>query len=102
MDLVREIYTVTRNFPREEQFGLTSQLRRAAVSIPANIAEGYGRGTKPLFAQFACVSRGSLYETRTLLEIAVMTHVATENEIAPLLEQAVKLSRMLEGFIRSL
>lgn len=102
MDLVRDIYRVTRKFPREEQFGLTSQLRRAAVSVPANIAEGYGRGTKPHFAQFACISRGSLYETRTLLEIALATEIASENDINPLLERAVILSRMLDGFIRSL
>ncbi|RYG21796.1 four helix bundle protein [bacterium] len=102
MELVREVYVVTRHFPREEQFGLTSQLRRAAVSIPANLAEGYGRGSKPAFAQFARISQGSLFEVRTLLEIAVTTQTAQEDQIAPLLERAVTLSRMLDGFVRSL
>ena len=102
MELVREIYLLTRRFPREEQFGLTSQLRRAAVSIPANLAEGYGRGSKPSFAQFARISRGSLFEVRTLLEIAATTGTASQNDIDPLLERAVTLSRMLDGFIRSL
>lgn len=68
MALVREIYRVSRNFPKEEQFGLTQQLRRAAVSIPSNIAEGNGRGTSPDFVRFLQFSRGSLSETQTQLE----------------------------------
>jgi len=102
MDLVESVYLVTRDFPREEVFGLTSQLRRAAVSIPANIAEGYGRKSKVSFAHFARISQGSLYELRTELQIAKRTGIAPVAQIDPLLTNSVELSRILDGFIRSL
>ena len=70
MDLVVRIYQITREFPKSEQFGLASQLRRSAVSIPSNIAEGSGRGTKRDFAHFLDQARGSLYEVITQLEIS--------------------------------
>jgi four helix bundle protein len=102
MDLVTEVYRVTKEFPAEERFGLTSQLRRASVSVPANIAEGYGRGSKPAFANFARIAQGSLFELRTELEVAVRIEAASPEALRPLIEQATKLSRMLDGFIRSL
>jgi four helix bundle protein len=102
MELVTGVYLATGRFPKSEQFGLVGQLRRAAVSIPANIAEGYGRGTKPMLVHHSRIALGSLYELRTELEIAVMTGIAPEEETKILLEQAVRLSRILTGFIRSL
>ncbi|AIE87864.1 hypothetical protein OP10G_4496 [Fimbriimonas ginsengisoli Gsoil 348] len=102
MDLVEAVYRVTRRFPRDEQFGLTSQLRRSAVSIPANIAEGYGRGSKASLANFCRIAQGSLFELRTELEVALRTEVASAEELKPLQGMAVELSRMLDGFIRSL
>lgn len=102
MDLVSSVYSVTREFPREEQFGLTSQLRRAAVSIPANLAEGYGRKSKSSLAHFARIAQGSLFELRTEMEIARRTGMVLAERIDPLLEQSIELSRMLDGFIRSL
>jgi four helix bundle protein len=98
MDLVTEVYRVTREFPTEERFGLTSQLRRASVSIPANLAEGYGRASKPAFANFARIAQGSLYELRTELEVAVRVGAASREALT----LAGRLSRMLDGFIRSL
>ncbi|MFJ1438655.1 four helix bundle protein [Capnocytophaga canimorsus] len=70
MNLVKGVHEVTRLFPEEEKFGLTSQIRRSAISIPSNIAEGFGRGSSKSFLQFLYVSRGSLYELETQLYIA--------------------------------
>lgn len=102
MDLVESIYKVTRNFPRDEQFGLTSQVRRAATSIPSNIAEGYGRGSKASLANFMRIARGSLFEVRTQLEIARRIGIISPEELNPIADKAVELSRMLDGFIRSI
>ena len=101
MDLVVEIYRLTSQFPSDERFGLSSQLRRAAVSVPSNIAEGFGRSTQAHLANSARVSLGSLYEIRTELEIAIRTGIATETEVEKAARLAVELSRMLDGFIRS-
>ena len=71
MDLVEEVYKLVKLLPNEENYGLASQMRRAAVSIPSNIAEGYGRGTSAEYARFLGIARDSLYEAETQLEIAV-------------------------------
>ncbi len=71
MDLLVEIYRLTKLFPRDEQFASTSQVRRAAISIPSNIAEGHGRLTKAEFRHFLCVARGSFAEAETQLQIAI-------------------------------
>jgi len=76
--LARQVYEVTRLFPDEERFGLVIQLRRAAVSIPSNIAEGRGRGTKKDFAHFLMQARGSLYEVETQIELANELHCINE------------------------
>jgi four helix bundle protein len=70
MELVFEIYKATKKFPNDECFGLTSQMRRCAVSIPSNIAEGYGRNSQNDFARFLQISAGSLYELQTQIEIS--------------------------------
>lgn len=70
MKLVTEIYQVSRKFPKEEMYGLTSQMRRSAVSVPSNIAEGKGRHTNPEFCQFLIHARGSLLELETQIQIA--------------------------------
>lgn len=69
MRLVKDVYRVTRNFPREEVYGLTNQLRRAAVSVPSNLAEGHGRLSRKEFRQFIGCARGSLLELETQLEL---------------------------------
>jgi four helix bundle protein len=81
MQLVDEIYKLTRSFPKDEIYGLTSQIKRASVSIPCNIAEGIGRNYKKDTIQFLHISRGSLYEVETLLEITRMTASITEKNI---------------------
>jgi four helix bundle protein len=70
VDLVTETYALTQNFPRDEIYSLTGQLRRSAVSVPSNIAEGQGRATKGEFIQFLCHARGSLFEFETQLVTA--------------------------------
>ena len=70
MSLAREIYHLTKSFPKEEIYGLTSQIRRCAVSIPSNIAEGKGRGSDKEFVRFLQISLGSLYELNTQLELS--------------------------------
>ena len=69
-ELVKAVYVLTRKFPTDERYELTDQIRRAVVSIPSNIAEGYGRASNADYAHFLAIARGSLYETLTQLEIA--------------------------------
>jgi four helix bundle protein len=102
MCLVREVYDVTRTMPKEEQFGLTNQIRRAVVSIPSNIAEGNGRGTTADYIRFLQIARGSLFETQTQLEIAVQLHFIPDTSITPLLALSNEIERMLNSVISKL
>ena len=97
--LVTEVYVVTRSFPRDELYGLTSQIRRAAVSIPSNIAEGQARLTPGEFRQFLGVARASLAEMDTQLIIAENLGYLTET--GPLFEQVAEVSRMISGLLSS-
>ncbi|MCL1664268.1 four helix bundle protein [Elizabethkingia ursingii] len=80
MDLVTDIYELVQNFPAEEKYNLTSQIKRSAVSIPSNIAEGAGRKSNLEFIQFLNIASGSLSELETQLEIAIRLKFITENE----------------------
>lgn len=94
MQLVKEIYLMTRKFPKEELYALTSQTKRAAISVPCNIAEGTGRNYKKDTIQFLHVSRGSLYELETLLNIAIMVEIIQEetfNHISLLIDKCMQL-----------
>lgn len=100
MQLVKEIYVITKTFPKEELYALTSQTKRAAVSVPSNIAEGTGRNYKKDTIQFLHISRGSLYELETLLNVAVMVGIIAENvfnRITPLIDKCLQL---INGLIR--
>lgn len=100
MEMVTEIYRATQTFPSDERFGLTSQLRRAAVSVPSNIAEGQGRLTKGEFRQFLGNAKGSLAEVETQLMIS--RNLGYLSDPQPLLEQTAEVARLLNGLLRSL
>ncbi len=102
--LVTMIYQLSGSFPKEELYGLTSQMRRAAVSIPANIAEGQGRRKSGEFLQFLSIARGSLYELDTHLEIAMeLRYLANESpDFRQVREQMREVARLLNGLIKSL
>jgi four helix bundle protein len=102
MDLAVDTYAVSRNYPRDELFGLTSQTRRAASSIAANIAEGYGRSTKPAYLNFLRIAQGSLKELETHLILAERIGVTSAGSTDALLGAADELGRMLNGLISKL
>ncbi|MEN8126262.1 MAG: four helix bundle protein [Planctomycetota bacterium] len=101
MTFVTEVYAITSKYPVSEQYGLTSQTRRSAVSIPSNIAEGYGRNSTSDYVRFLRVSRGSLYELQTQLEIAMNLKYISKDEFANTLSRSDEISKMMFGLIRS-
>jgi four helix bundle protein len=100
--LVTQIYEVTKIFPKEEAFGLTSQMRRCAVSIPSNIAEGHGRNSTRDYLRFLQIATGSLYELQTQLVIANNLSFFSEEAFISLEENAREIERMLSSFVRKL
>ena len=100
MELVRRVYALTRNFPKVEQYRLVDQLTRAAVSVPSNIAEGFGRATNKDFAHFVAQARDSLFEVETQLIIA--NDLGFIDDITVEIEEISELSKVLNGLIRSL
>lgn len=100
MFLVKFVYELTKGFPKEELYGLTSQIKRAVVSVPANIAEGLGRNHKKDTIQFLHISRGSLYELETLMEIASMMNMITEVQLSEAVGMINRSSKLLNGTIR--
>jgi four helix bundle protein len=102
MDLVVSIYQETQGFPKEERYGLTSQMRRASVSIPSNIAEGKGRSTDRDRALFFCHARGSLLELETQILIAQRLRYLTPQSAEGLISNSSELGRMLNSLIQSI
>jgi four helix bundle protein len=102
MDLVTTVYRLTESFPKTELYGLTSQIRRSAVSIPANIAEGQGRRLPGEFLQFLANARGSLLELDTHLEIAVRLGMLSEELHLAVMEQITEVRKILNGLMRSI
>jgi four helix bundle protein len=102
MDLVTATYRSTSGFPKEEQFGLTSQLRRAAVSIPSNIAEGQGRLSEKEFRYFLGQARGSLMEVETQLQIAQNLGYLQTGQTMKLLKTCAEVGRILNGLLASI
>ncbi|WP_412070101.1 four helix bundle protein [Rubrivirga sp. IMCC43871] len=102
MDLADAVYDVSASFPKVEAFGLTSQVRRAAVSVPSNIAEGWGRGRTREYIQFLRYSRGLLYEVETPLRIAQRRNYLPAGALRPILELSASISRMLNRLMQTL
>ena len=102
MDVAVACYKTTAKFPREEIYGLTAQVRRAASSVAANIDEGYGRETTASFIHFLRVAQGSVKELETHLLLASRVESAKAEELGPLLDKCERVSKMLRNLIRSL
>ncbi len=99
MELVTEIYSWTNSLPDSKKFGLTSQLRRSSVSIPANIAEGFGRNSSGDFKRFLNISMGSLFELQTEFEIAKNLGFISEEIFNQFYESSREIERMMSSFI---
>ena len=97
IELVTETYLKTQNFPKEEIYGLTSQIRRSAVSIPSNIAEGKGRNSDKEFVRFLQISLGSLYELQTQFELALSFNYISN--IEDIFELSLEIEKMLNKLI---
>ena len=102
MDLAVMIYALGPRMPRSELYGMTGQMQRAASSVPANIAEGYQRGTRKDYARFIAVARGSLAETETFLMLAMRIGHLREADGTPCLESAREVGRMLTSLKQKL
>jgi four helix bundle protein len=100
MDMVVSVYRSTKSFPKEETYGLTIQIRRAAVSVASNIAEGKGRSSDKELLQFLSHARGSLFEVETQIAIAQHLGYMSESESETLTSQAAEVGRLLNGLMK--
>ena len=102
MALVTGIYRISRTFPKDESYGLTSQMRGCAVSIPSNIAEGYGRNSTNDYIRFLWIATGSLYELQTQIEICMNLGYLNKSDFDKLYESTREIERMLNSLTRKL
>ncbi|WP_147203591.1 four helix bundle protein [Segetibacter aerophilus] len=102
MSLVTDIYAASNSFPSQEMYGLTNQLRRSAVSIPSNIAEGYGRNSTGDYKRFLQIAVGSLFELQTQVEIAFNLNYLAQNHFNTILGNTKELDRMLLSLIKKI
>lgn len=102
MRIAEDCYRLTQGFPREEAFGMTSQIRRAAASIPANIAEGYGRDARGEYVQFLRIAQGSLKELETHVLLAQRVGLTAPADVESILDRTDQLGRMLRTLYRTL
>jgi four helix bundle protein len=102
MQLAQDCYLVTRGFQRDELFGMTSQIRRAAASIPANAAEGWGREGTREFIHFLRIAQGSLKELETHLILSQRINLIDQDQVKPLLDRSTEIGKMIRSLIGSL
>jgi four helix bundle protein len=102
MEIAVEVYGLVTRLPTDERFGLVQQLRRAAVSIPSNIAEGHARGATRDFTRFLSIARGSIAEVETQLELAVRLNLLEQAAVDSVASKCDKLGRILRGLRKSL
>lgn len=102
MDITENCYRATDNFPKEEKYGLTSQLRRSAVSIPSNIPEGAGRNSNGEFAQFLGIANGSSFELLTQLYLSKRLDLITEDKVRPIINEVLEVTKMNYSLQRTL
>ncbi|MBE9191503.1 four helix bundle protein [Gloeocapsopsis crepidinum LEGE 06123] len=100
--MAEEVYRLTQSFPKQEMYGLSSQMQRAAVSIPSNIAEGHGRDSTKEFLHFLSVALGSLFELETQLTLAGRLGYLDKGELENVLSRMDEISRMMRGLQKSL
>ena len=99
MQLCKDVYFVTKIFPKEEIYGLTSQIRRCVVSIPSNIAEGKGRNSDKDFVRFLQIALGSIYELQTQLELAFELNYINDNDIENIISLSIEIEKMINTLI---
>ena len=102
MELVMSVYSITKEFPKEELYAITSQIRRSAVSVPSNIAEGYGRNSTQDYVRFLQIACGSLYELQTQLEISVNLNYMEREKSEVIFTLINEIERMLNKMISKL
>lgn len=102
MEITKEVYKLTSDFPKHEQYGLIQQMRKAAVSIPSNIAEGCGRGSDPQLAHFLDIAQGSAFELETQLYLATELNFLSKDEMNTLVTRLTTLQKMIDGFKRKI
>ncbi len=102
MELAKQCYYITRSFPKEERFGMSLQIRKSSSSVPANIAEGYGRESTGDYIRFLKIAQGSLKEMETHLLLSAEVELTRHDKISPSLDLSDEIGRMLRALIRSL
>ncbi|MFP5471745.1 MAG: four helix bundle protein [Bacteroidia bacterium] len=102
MALTKELYNISSSFPESEKFGLTQQLKRCAISIPSNIAEGWGRNSNGYFVQFLNVSKGSLCEAETQLHLAIELNFIKQDICTNAFDLSIEISKMIKALIKNI
>ncbi len=102
IELVKEVYLLTTHLPIDEKFGLTSQLKRSAVSISSNIAEGAGRNTNNEFKHFLSIANGFAYELQTQLILAIELNLISKNHVKPVVDLCIEIQKMNYAFQKKL